>query len=277
MKHLTAVCFLASFLLSFLFLNAQRPSTASKVDVTKTNGISIGSMQGVYNMLRQVVNNGTKDSVLGNEQLKIYTDRYMMYAHRIAGDSLAEYGVGTYSIQNGKLMEYVFYTSSGGTRKDTVELLINKSGDGYTQVINYPQDSMGVKYVLTEDYATVSKEVSSPLDGAWKQTKTSFMPTNGTAVTDDNPTQFKVFQSGHFIWANTSKDSATQKPVSFFGYGTFEMKGNQVVEHNTHSSFTQGVVGTPITLQIAFTGKDSYTQTINWPTGRSVEVYQRMK
>ena len=115
MKHLTTVCFLASFLLSFLFLNAQRPSTASKVDVTKTNGISIGSMQGVYNMLRQVVNNGTKDSVLGNEQLKIYTDRYMMYAHRIAGDSLAEYGVGTYSIQNGKLMEYVFYTSSGGT------------------------------------------------------------------------------------------------------------------------------------------------------------------
>jgi hypothetical protein len=272
MKHLKAVCLLAVFLAAVLFLNAQQPTMASTVKKAK------GDMQGAYTLLKQVVNDGTKDSTMQVEQQKIYTRGYMMYAHQLPNDSLAEYGIGTYTIENGKLVEDVFYTSSNGDQKTKVELGIRKTGDGYIQVINFPADSQGVRYTLTEDYKTVSQALSTPLDGAWKQTRSTFTPKNGKITGNTSPTQFKVFESGHFIWASTVKDSLTQKPISFFGYGTFGMKGNEVTENNTQTTFAHDLLGKPVTLQIQFTGNDSYTQTIVWPNGdQSVEVYQRLK
>lgn len=272
MKNLLSVSFLTSFLLFGVFINAQQGPTTGKA---KKN--APGNMGGAYYMLEQKVNDGTTDSVLQNEQLKIYTDRYFMYAHGIVGDSLAAYGIGTYKVEEDKLVEYVFFTSANGDRKDTVNLYISKRPDGYTQVINFSPDELGVRYALTEHYKTVSRNLTTPLDGAWRQTKNMFYPNGGTPVTNELPVQFKVYQAGHFIWAKTSKDSITQKPVSYFGFGTFDMKGkNEAVENNTHSSFSV-LANQPVTLRIEFSGKDSYTQTITWPEGKSVEVYQRMK
>ena len=277
MKNLLSVGFLSGLLVFSLFMNAQQASATSKKTKTSSNTMRPGNMQGAYYMLQQVVNDGTMDSVLENEQLKIYTGRYFMYAHGIVGDSLAEYGIGTYKAEDDNLTEYVFFTSANGDRKDTINLYITKKPEGYTQVINFPPDELGRKYALTEEYKTVSKNVTSRLDGAWKQTKNMFYPTAGAAVTNELPTQFKVYHAGHFIWANTSKDSATGKPVSYFGFGTFEMKDkNEVVESNTHSSH-RTLANQPVSLRIEFSGKDSYTQTITWPEGKSVEVYERMK
>jgi len=36
------------------------------------------SMAGAYTMTRQVLNDGTKDSLLDRSQLKIFTDKYVM-------------------------------------------------------------------------------------------------------------------------------------------------------------------------------------------------------
>jgi hypothetical protein len=276
MKNLLSVSFITGSILFSLFIHAQQASvTGNKAKTSNTK--NAGNMRGAYYMLKQVVSDGTMDSVLQNEQLKIYTDRYFMYAHGIVGDSLAEYGIGTYKTEDDKLVEYVFYTSANGDQKDTIDLYITKRPDGYTQVINFSPDELGRTTALTEDYKKVSRTVTSPLDGAWKQTKNMFYPTQGAVITNEVPTQFKVYMAGHFIWANTSKDSATQKPVSYFGFGTFDMKGkNEVVENVTHSS-NRNIVYQPVSLRIELSGKDSYTQTITWPEGRSVEVYQRMK
>ncbi len=116
------------------------------------------------------------------------------------------------------------------------------------------------------------------VDGAWKQTKVMYTPKNGSTITDENPTQFKVYQSGHFIWANTTQDSATNKPVSFFGYGSFTMEGkNKSKEINSNSSFVTDLVGKPVMLQLEFVAKDVYQQTILTPEGKQIEVYQRLK
>jgi hypothetical protein len=289
MKYLFKLGLLAIILFCFTNSHSQQITKAkTKEGVTKVKGPGYKKdkstskesfpMQGAYSMYRQVLNDGNKDSLLSNEQMKIYTDRHMMYAQRRAEDSLANYGIGTYKVQNGKVMEYIFYTASGGPNKDTFELKINKTGDGYSQIINFPDDE-GRNFVLTEDYKAVGKNVSSPLDGAWKQTRNIYISGNGDTITNDTPTQFKVFQSGYFIWANTSLDSTTQKPVSFFGYGTFEMNGNnQATEVNTQSSYATALVGMPVKLDLKFNGKDTYQQTIVFPDGpTSIEYYERLK
>ena len=273
---------LFGFLLFYSVNNyAQQAASTRETKITNGTGtMAKGSlnMQGAYSMLKQMVSDGTKDSLLKKEQLKIYTDRYMIYAGPQTGDSLASYGIGTYRSGNDEVTEYDFYGASNGAHNDTFTVKINKAGNGYTQIINFPEEQ-GRKFILTETYKSVGKRVTTPLDGAWKQTKSTYTSENGTTSTEDHPTQFKVYQSGYFIWANTSQDSTAGKSVSFYGYGTFDMKGgNTCTEVNSSSSFKTALVGKPVTLKVEFTGKDAYQQTIVFPNGsRIVEAYERMK
>lgn len=266
MKHLFSPGLIVISLLCYTYTQAQQTTKESN------------TMQGAYSMLRQIENNGTNDSMMKNEQFKIYTDRYMMYASPRPEDSLAIYGIGTYKVQNGKVMEYVFYSSIAGAHNDTFELDIRKTPDGYSQIIVFPGDQ-GRNIVLTEDYKNVSKTVTSPLDGAWKQTKRMYITKDGRTMTEAPITQFKVFQSGHFIWANTMTDSATQKPISAFGYGAFEMDGNnKAIETNSNSTYKTDLIDRPVTLQLKFTGKDAYRQTIVADNGEQmIEEYERLK
>ena len=83
------------------------------------SGQSTKSIQGAYRLTRQVFTVGGKDTVTGINQAKLFTDRYMIYAHAIPGDSLAAYGIGTYQPVAGGIMEQVFHTSANGARRDT--------------------------------------------------------------------------------------------------------------------------------------------------------------
>lgn len=259
MKHFSAVC-LAVCLMATFYSNAQK------------------GMQGAYLMTKQVMNTGVGDSVSSLQQMKLFTDRYMIYAHALPGDSLAGYGIGTYKTTKDGIVENVFHTGSGGAHNDTFQVKIERTNTGFEQRISFT-DSAGNKLLLTEYYNNVGKNTTSPLDGAWKQTHQTYTPKNGTTVKEMNPLQFKVFQSGNFIWVNTHTDSATKKPISAFGYGTFEMMGkNAVKETNAKSTFASELVGKPVTLQLEFTGKDSYKQTIVYSNGgQSVEYYERLK
>lgn len=266
MKQLITLCLLSCLLASANSINAQGKSKATGPQ-----------MKGAYMMQRQVMNDGTRDSVVNTEQLKIFTDRYMMYAHALPNDSLGAYGIGTYETKNGKVLEHVFFTSDSGARNSTFELAITKRNDGYSQVIRF--NDQGGTFILTEDYKTVSRKVSTPLDGAWKQVKSEFTSTSGETTVDNKPTQFKVFQSGYFIWANTQTDSASHQLVSNYGYGTFEMVGtNRAKEVNINSTFRTSLVNIPVTLELEFMGKDSFKQTIVFPSGsKGTETYERLK
>ncbi len=79
-------------------------------------------MVGAYSMTSQIINNGNTDSVVRRKQLKIFTDKYVMFASNTISDSTAVYGIGEYKADRGKVIEYIFYTSAYGNRRDTFGL-----------------------------------------------------------------------------------------------------------------------------------------------------------
>ena len=212
-----------------------------------------------------------------HKQLKIYDGRYVVYAGQISPtDSLASFGVGTYHLKNGKVVENFFYTAAGGEQLDTAVLSIDRSPTGYTQVIVYPpmQDTV---YTLTEEYDKVDNSTVSAIDGVWKLNKSSTISAAGVASVN-GVTQYKVYRGGHFIWCAGNLDLATAKNYGVFGYGTFTLNGSKLTELNTSSTYTSQLVGVPVELDIKFNGKNAYTQTILWPDGaKSIETYSRLE
>ena len=247
-------------------------STSANNTKDSANGI-----KGAYSMTKQIGNDGTKDTLLKKEQLKIYSDHYMMYASPRATDSFGEYGIATYSEEGNHVKEYIFYTSTAGEVKDTALLEITKLPTGYKQVIKYV-DSNGT-FTLTEDYDKVGKEPATKLDGAWKQVRDIFVDKKGDTTRNTTKTQFKIYESGYFIWANPNKDPSSNNFYSAYGYGTFKMLNDTTSqETNINSTFYSQLVGKPVNIAIRFDGDDKYQQTIAGPNGeKSVELYQRLK
>ncbi len=269
MKRLTFAFTAALFLFSIQSVNAQQARPVK-------NGAEF-SMKGAYTMTKQVANLDGKDSVMENQQFKLFTDKYVMYAHRRAQDSLAEYGIGTYKIENGKVIENMFYVN-GTPQNNTYELAINKDEDGFSQVIQFPPDEQWQKILLTEEYKNISKRARTPLDGAWKQTRFVYADKDGKQTITEDPVQFKVYESGAVMWANTSKNDKGE-PVSLYGYGLFEMTTpTEATETMVSSTFKSTLVGNAVKLKIKLNGKDNYEQTITWPDGsKMIETYTRLK
>ena len=263
------------FLLVICFIACQDSSDSNTAN--NTNDSSKVYMKGAYSMTKQIGNDGTKDTLLKKEQLKIYSDHYMMYASPRATDSFGEYGIATYSEEDDKVKEYIFYTSTAGEVKDTAVLEITKLPNGYKQVIKYV-DSNGT-FTLTEEYDKVGKEPSTKLDGAWRQTRDIFVDKKGDTTRNTTKTQFKIYEAGYFIWANPNKDPASNNFYSAYGYGTYKMLNDTTSqETNINSTFYSQLVGKPVNIAIVFDGNDKYKQTIYGPNGeKSVELYQRLK
>jgi hypothetical protein len=237
-------------------------------------------MHGVYNMLSQSVNDGTRDSTLaGVKQLKIYTESFMMYANSHSPDSVASFGIGSYTTEGGKVIEHTIYSASDTSNSSEAAnftLDIEKTAKGYKQVIKDIAEIQGKKYSLAEEYESVGKKVKSPLDGAWKELKSFTL--NGKDTTMNKVTQFKTYYGGYVIWGQTYMDSATQKSRTGIGCGTFEMTGNnKSKEIVTNSNYSQ-IVGMTFNIDIEFKGNDEYKQTITGSNGdKYVEIYQRLK
>src|SRR5688500_5752369 len=91
------------------------------------------AMTGAYYMTTQIINDGTKDSTIDRKQLKIYTDKYMMFATPNLTDSFATYGIGTFTVDGNTVTENVFYRSAAGEVKESVKLEVEKTTNGYRQ------------------------------------------------------------------------------------------------------------------------------------------------
>ena len=234
------------------------------------------SMPGAYKMLSQSVKNKTTDTTTtSGQQLKIYTDDFMMYANINSPDSISGFGIGSYSINKDTVTENVMYTSSDSTSNDTLmnyTLLIEKTDKGYKQII--PEMGSGDnKTKLTEDYEKTGTGTTD-LDGAWKQVKRYQI--KGTDTMAQNNTQYKTYYAGYCIWGNTWTDSLNKKHTGI-GFGTFSLNGSKVKESMTASTYSD-VRGHDFDIDVVMNGKDEFTQTMNNADGtKSVEVYMRMK
>lgn len=236
------------------------------------------SMPGAYKMLYQSVKGEKLDNTSTTlQQLKIYTDGYMMYANFNPQDSSSSFGIGTYSTNNNGVVENVIYSASGADKNEnpaSFKLVIEKTGKGYKQIIPDMQ-MQDQKITLTEEYESVGTGAKSPLDGAWKETRGYSQMGNETKVS--NITQFKTYYAGHVIWGHNYTDSVN-KTHTGIGFGAFKMTGNNKLKESMMVSNYEEVRGKDFDIDIKMNGSNEFTQTIYYKDGsKSVEVYQRLK
>jgi hypothetical protein len=236
-------------------------------------------MPGAYLMQSQTINDGKKDTKFTTlQQLKIYTDSFMMYSQVNPGTSVSSFGVASYQeTDSGTVVEDVIYSASDtsvGATPASYNLEINKNPDGYTQVIpSIPIQGQNMK--LTEEYKFVGTKATTPLDGVWKETKSFNVKGNDTVL--NHRTQYKAFNSGYFMFGQTAAYS-TSIIHTGIGFGTFEMAGNNKVKETDLNSSFSIIAGNSFDIDIEMNGADNYKQTITDSTGsKSVEFYERLK
>ena len=236
------------------------------------------SMPGAYKMLSQNVKSDKTDTTNTSlQQMKIYTDDYMMYANVNLADSIGSFGIGPYTSDIDTITENVIYNASdtsGTINPGTYKLVIEKTTKGYKQII--PDIlSQGQHIKLTEEYESTGTAAKSPLDGAWKQTKSYSV--NGKDTTVEKVTQYKTYYAGHIIWGQTYIDYK-KKIHTGMGFGKFEMSGNNKLKESMIASTFYQVRGHDFDIDVEMKGTDEFTQTIhNTDSSKSVEIYQRLK
>lgn len=236
------------------------------------------SMPGVYKMVYQQEKTSKKDTTTTSlQQVKIYTDGYMMFANYSAPDSVGNFAVGSYTMAGDTLTENVFY-GAGDTVKSadlrSFKLYIEKTDSGYKQII--PEiESEGEKSTLTEGYDRIGKPDSTAVDGLWELQKAMWIIRKDTVPVISK--QFKMYYQGHFIWGHTYEDSL-KKTHTGIGYGTFTMSAPGKLKESATTSTSHYVRGLHFDIAVQLDGPDAFTQTITEPdSSRSVEYYKRVK
>ena len=237
-----------------------------------------GRMQGAYNMLSESFKGISLDTTYTNRtQFKIYADDYMMYLRINKATSVSAFGIGTYNFDSGKLKENIFYSTAGemeipGSATDSANITSNDKG--YELVMPNIMSDKGLLSV-TEEYESVGKPITSPLDGAWKNT--AHYAVKGNDTTRLNDKLYKIFYAGHWAIGLFSIDSL-QKRNTYIVYGAFEMQGSNKIKETVIAATAEALREQTFEGDIEMKGTDEFKQTISIPNGvKYVEVYQRLK
>jgi hypothetical protein len=113
------------------------------------------------------------------------------------------------------------------------------------------------------------------MDGVWKLEE-YISVTNGDTVRFKRD-QYKIFQSGYFMFVQYYIDPLTNTPKKGFGFGDFKLENAEIIETNVFSSYP-AIRGVPIRIKLTRDSEDSFTQTIVSDTNgnTSIEKYRRM-
>ena len=236
------------------------------------------SQAGIYQLEKQMVSGGGKDTLYSRKQFKIYTGRYFMYAS-MAPDSSVGFGAGSYTLDTGnRIIERNIYSSGYLDSSKSFNVnIISRTDSSYSQAIPDIAVIKGVSYKLTENYGRVPSADTSVLDGLWKLDRTYWV--KGKDTTRSNETQFKIFWGGHFMFVHRYPlDQAVTKFKNGFGYGTFSFKRDTLTEEDEMSSHSV-LVGRKFAIKITLNGKDEYSQVINDPEAnvQTTEIYRRVQ
>ena len=214
---------------------------------------------GVYTMDQAVMTNGTTETAYkaseGHTQIKIYTPGAYFFIAQ-SKDSSAGFGVGTYTQEGNKIVETNIFNTNTLDTAQQVGLDITKSEKGYSQII--PEMMIGGnKISIKEDYTAIAASGSSALDGVWHQTKNLVI--NGKDSADQTYNEYKVYQSGHFMWgAKYLTDTASKTYKNIVGHGTFTLNNDALTE-SLEMANVSGITG-KYNIIVKFNGADEYTQ-----------------
>jgi len=248
-------------------------TTCKSQDETPVTGLS-----GAYLMLSQSLEGNSGDTTFTERrQLKIYTDHYMMYVRLSPEDSVSAFGIGTFSINKGKLTENIIYSATDTTENTNSfsgTVNISKRHKGYEQVIPQIMSEKG-KVRLTEDYQLLDAGLRSPLDGTWKLTAAYII--NKKDTMRSNAVKYKTYYRGNFSAGSFNTKSSGEKHT-IVEYGTFHLnEKNKLKENITYSTISLRN-DQSYDLDILMKGNDALTIKASYPTGiEEVEKYIRMK
>ncbi len=239
---------------------------------------SVKGLSGAYQMLSQSLRGSAVDTTFTErKQLKIYTDRYMMYVRLSLADSVSSFGIGTFSIKKGKLTEHIIYSALDATENTnsfsgTVNISIRHKG--YEQVIPEIVSERG-KVRLTEDYELLGTALQSPLDGTWKETAAYAI--NKKDTIRSNAVKYRTYYRGNFCTGSFITNASVKKQT-VVEYGTFEMKEiNRLKENITYSNMSARK-DKSYNVNILMKGNDAFIATFINDSGiQEVEKYMRMK
>lgn len=236
------------------------------------------SLVGVHKLDKQVITDGKTENVRnaenGDVQYKIYTQEGYFYIG-IAKDSSGGFGTGSYKQDGNTITESNTFNSGSLDTAWNVKLDITAAEKGFTQVIPEIM-SGGTKYKLTENYTTVPATGTSALDGIWHQTK-SLTVKNAKDSVVDTYNEYKVYNSGHFMWATKYNDTAAKKVTNLVGHGTFTLNDNSLKEDLDLSNIKGAVK--KYDIKVTFNGADEYTQETADTVAKTVnfKTYKRIK
>jgi hypothetical protein len=238
----------------------------------------VTNLSGAYLMLSQSLEGNSVDTTFTErKQLKIYTDHHMMYVRLSLEDSVAAFGVGTFSISKGKLTEHIIYSAEGAienTNSFSGTVNISTRLKGYEQVIPEIMSDRG-RVRLTEDYQLLSSGVPSSLDGTWKLTAAYTI--NNKDTIHSKAAKYKTYYKGNFSAGSFSTKSPGEK-YTIAEYGTFRMDGKNKLKEDITYSTIAGRNGQSYDLDILMKGNDVLTIKVTDTTGiEEVEKYARMK
>jgi hypothetical protein len=235
-------------------------------------------MTGAYKMVSSQVKSATTDTTYTNgEQMKIFTDDFMMYAYINSPDSVSSFGIGSYTASGDTITENVLFNandSMSNNNPGSFTLMISKTEKGYSQAILGMKNNAGEAFDLTETYESAGSTAASPIDGTWKLVKR--MSIKGTDTVSNSATQYKTYGSGHVIWGHHGTDSLN-KGYTGLGFGTFTLNGTKMKESMQASTY-HDVRGKDFDIEIEMMGTDGFKQTmVNADGSRNIEIYERLK
>jgi len=230
-------------------------------------------LQGAYKRLSEILSDGKKDSVMQATQNKIYTVDHLIFAG-IGSDFVNYFGFGEYSIDNGKVKERILLLSVDSvvnSTPTTYMLEITQSDKGFKQVIRDIQTASGV-LTFTEEYESASLGKSSKLDGAWRGIKVQSVKNADTTIFAIS--QYKVYESGNFIYGHTYADSVGRN-ITGIGYGTFEVINDSTINETVTLS-TYDKPGETFLVNVEWIDDSHYRQTVSHGDVTFVEEYERI-
>lgn len=253
--------------------------SCNMISSEQTSNEQMINMPGAYSLQSKNIKGSTADSVAGGvNKLKIYTEDYFMYAAMNTLDSVASFGIGSYTKEGKKITEHMLFSAHGTSSFKPADFIldINKTPEGYEHIIKDSSTIQGEMVSYIEKYNYVGSKTKSIIDGAWKQIETYAVKDKDT--TWDKGSNVKICYDGYVIWGDFHMNPAIQKQDTYMGFGTIETKGkNQVKEFYIKSNYTVNE-GKAFYIDVEFRNKDVFKQTIlDSLTGtRYIEVYQRL-
>jgi hypothetical protein len=200
----------------------------------------VTNLSGAYLMLSQSLEGGIGDTTFTErKQLKIFTDHYMMYVLLSLEDSSSSFGIGTFSINKGKLTEHIIYSASNAlenTNSFSGTVNISQRLKGYEQVIPEIISDRG-KVRLIEDYQLLPSGVKSQLDGTWKLISAYTVANKDTMHI--NAVKYNTYYRGNFTTGSFNTKPTGEK-YTIAEYGTFSMaEKNKLQKNITYSTIPE--------------------------------------